>query len=83
MPTLAEFAGLKVCMYREDRSPHHLLRPKRFGSHLRNSTCRICFLYHNSMKPTFHSIARKARMTRVGRLHGNLTPPPQLLLNVA
>ena len=23
MPTLAEFAGLKVCMYREDRSPHH------------------------------------------------------------
>lgn len=23
MPTLSEFAGLKVCMYREDRSPHH------------------------------------------------------------
>ena len=23
MPTLAEFAGLKICMYREDRSPHH------------------------------------------------------------
>jgi len=23
MPTLAEFFGLKVCMYREDRSPHH------------------------------------------------------------
>lgn len=23
MPTLAEFFGLKICMYREDRSPHH------------------------------------------------------------
>ena len=23
MPTLSEFAGLKVCMYREDRSSHH------------------------------------------------------------
>ena len=23
MPTLAEFFGLKICMYREDRSSHH------------------------------------------------------------
>ena len=23
MPTLTEFFGLKICMYREDRSPHH------------------------------------------------------------
>ena len=23
MPTLSEFSGLKVCMYREDRSPRH------------------------------------------------------------